>query len=79
MRAALIVLTGLGVALLTGGLLAFVFGGWILREPLHVVGLGPLNGVWSPADYCFLGAVQAAVGAGLATAGRLGLGRDGRA
>ena len=74
MRAILIAMTGIGVALLTGGMLSFIFGGWLLKEPLGVSGLGPFNGLWSPSDYCFLGAVLSAVGAGLAVCGRLGLG-----
>ena len=65
--------TAVGVALLVGGLLSFVYGAWVLKYPLTVHGLGPLDGLWSGADYCFLGALQAAVGAGLATLGRLGL------
>ena len=79
MRGLLVVMTGLGVSLLTGGLLSFTFGGWLLRESLSVSGLGPFDGVWSPADYCFLGAVLSAVGAGLAVSGRLALGVAGRA
>lgn len=78
MRALLVVMTGLGVALLVGGLLSFLFGGWVLGAPLLVSGLGPFDGLWSPADYCFLGAVLAAVGAGLAVSGRLGLGAGSR-
>ena len=73
MRMLLIAMTGLGSALVVGGLLSFVFGGWLLGSPLLVSGLGPLDGPWSSADYCFLGAVLAAVGAGLAVSGRLGL------
>jgi hypothetical protein len=79
MRALLVGMAGFGVALLTGGLLAFTFGGWILKEPLRVSGMGPLNAVWSPPDYCLLGAVLSAIGAGLAVWGLLGLrpvGRD---
>jgi hypothetical protein len=72
-RAFLVLLASLGVASLTGGLLAFVFGGWVLHDAIHVSGLGPFDGVWSRADYCFLGAVLAAAGAGLTTCGLLGL------
>jgi hypothetical protein len=79
MRALLIVMTGLGAALLTGGLLSFIFGGWLLKGTLMVAGFGPLDGLWSPAGYCFLGAVLSAIGAGLAVVGRLGLGVPGRA
>jgi hypothetical protein len=74
MRALLVAMTGLGVALLVGGLLSFVFGGWVLGSALAVSGLGPFDGLWTPADYCFLGAVLSAIGAGLAVSGRLGLG-----
>jgi len=73
MRALLIAMTGLGVALLVGGLLSFVFGACVLGEPLLVSGLGPLDGPWGPADYCFLGAVLSATGAGTTVSGRLGL------
>lgn len=73
MRVALVVLASVGIALLTGGLLAFVFGGWVLHGSLVVSGLGPLNGRWSQADYCFLGAILAAIGGGLATCGFAGL------
>lgn len=79
MRAFLVAMTGLGAALLTGGLLSFLFGGWVLEGTLGVSGLGPFNGLWSPADYCFFGAVLSALGAGLAVSGRLGLGVAGRA
>ena len=72
MRVLLIIFASLGVTLLTGGLLTFVFGGWVVRGPLFVEG-GPFKGMWTPADYCFLGAVLAAAGAGLATGGVLGL------
>ena len=73
-RALLVVLAAVGAAALTGGLLAFAFGAWVLHEALTVSGLGaPWDGVWSRADYCFLGAVLAAVGAGLTTCGLLGL------
>ena len=73
MRILMLLLASLGVALLTGGLLAFIFGGWVLRAPLFVEGFGPLSGMWSHADYCFLGAVLASVGSGLATCGLVGL------
>ena len=42
-------------------------------DAVPLVCLGPFDGVWSRADYCFLGAVLAAAGAGLATCGLLGL------
>ena len=73
MRALLVLLSSLGVAAFTGGLLAFVFGAWVLQGSLLVQGLGPLNGMWSPADYCFNGGALAALGAGLATCGLQGL------
>jgi hypothetical protein len=79
MRGLLVAMTGLGVAMLTGGLLSFTFGGWILEGPLGVSGLGPFDGVWTSAEYCFLGAVLSAIGAGLAVSGRLALGLAGRA
>lgn len=74
MRVILIALTGLGFGLLVGGLLAFVFGGWVTDSPLAVSGLGPFNGSWAPADYCFAGALLSAVGSALAVGGWLGLG-----
>jgi hypothetical protein len=72
-RALLVLSASLGAAALAGGLLAFVFGAWVLHDPIRVSGLGPFDGVWSQADYCFLGAVLSAAGAGLATCGLLGL------
>jgi hypothetical protein len=73
MRFILIVLTGFGSAAFVGGVLSFLFGGWVLRSPMGVNGLGPFNGIWSPTDYCFAGAVLASIGAGFAVAGWLGL------
>lgn len=66
MRFVLSVCIGLGLMLATGGLLSFIFGGWLLKGSLDVHGLGPFNGVWSSAEYCFLGAVLCGVGVGLA-------------
>lgn len=73
MRMLLILLASLGTALATGGLLAFIFGGWLLHGPLSVKGFGPLSGLWSPPDYCFLGALLAAIGSGFVMCGLLGL------
>jgi hypothetical protein len=73
MRALLVILASLGIGLLTGGLLSFVFGAWIQRQTLFVTGLGPFNGIWGPPDYCFLGAVLASVGSALTACGLLGL------
>ena len=66
MRAFLVVIGALGFGLLTGGLLAFVFGGWIQSAPVAVTRLGPFNGNWEPSDYCFFGALLASAGAVLA-------------
>jgi len=79
MRGILVVMTGLGAARMTGGLFSFIFGGWSLKGPQGVSGLRPFDGVWSPADDCFLGAILSALGAGEAVGGRLGLGVAGRA
>jgi|GEM_PF-5087726 len=37
MLALLVAMTGLGVAMLVGGVLSFVFGGWVLASPLTLV------------------------------------------
>lgn len=60
----------LGVALFVGGVCALVYG-LTHRGPTFVAGLGPLNGLWAAENYCFLGAVLAAIGGGLATFGLL--------
>lgn len=78
MRVLLILLASLGTALFAGGLLAFIFGGWLLHGPLSVQGFGPLSGQWSPPDYCFLGALLTALGSGLIMCGLLGLREQGR-
>jgi hypothetical protein len=59
-----------GVAAFLGGVCALIYG---LAHPgvTNVAGLGPFNGVWSAADYCFLGGVLVAVGGGLTTFGFL--------
>ena len=59
----------LGSALLIGGGLGFVYGGLILDSSIFVTGLWIFNGSWSPADYCFLGAVLTALGVGLLVGG----------
>jgi hypothetical protein len=58
----------LGVATTVGGCLAFAFG-MNASDTIIVSGFGPLDGLWAPDDYCFLGTVLTAVGAGLTTFG----------
>lgn len=67
MRMLAVALGGLGAAFFVGGVLSFIFGGCVMESTQAVSGLGPFNGVWSRADYCFFGALLAAVGSGLAT------------
>jgi hypothetical protein len=59
-----------GVAAFLGGVCALIYG---LAHPgtTNVAGLGPFDGVWSAADYCFLGGVLVALGGGLTTFGFL--------
>lgn len=59
--------SALSVASLTGGLFAFCFG-LLNYETLQVHGLWILNGLWTPSDYCFLGAILSTFGAGTLTA-----------
>jgi hypothetical protein len=57
----------LGVATIVGGSLAFAFG-LSTTDTIVISGVGPFAGFqdkWHPTDYCFLGAILAAVGAGL--------------
>jgi hypothetical protein len=71
MRLILSVVAGVGAGLTVGGLLAFLFGACVEKAPLQVRGLGPFDGTWYPAAYCFLGAVLASVGAALVTVAAL--------
>lgn len=57
------VLVSLSTSALVGGLFAYHFG-YVLSTPLSVHGLGIFDGVWNPADYSFMGAVLASLGAG---------------
>jgi hypothetical protein len=59
-----------GVAALLGGACALLYG-LAHPAPTQVVGLGPLDGIWSAENYCFLGGVLVAVGGGLTTFGAL--------
>jgi len=59
-------LAGLGMALLIGGLLAFV-GGIFQDEVRELHHLGPLNGIWDRHHTRFYGAIMAAIGSGLFT------------
>jgi hypothetical protein len=52
--------------------------GWFIAIPTRVVGLGPFDGTWTAENYCFLGGVLAAIGAGLATFGFFGAKLDER-
>lgn len=54
------VMLSLGSGAIVGGVFAYHFG-LRLQEPLHFRGLG-FNTTWNPYDYCFLGAVLAAIG-----------------
>ena len=54
----------LGAAMVIAGGLAFTFG-LSTSDVVLVAGFGPLDGLWLPSDYCFLGTILAAVGAGL--------------
>jgi len=60
----------LGLAALAGGICA-TFYAIHFNISTTVTGLGPFNGVWSPADYCFLGGVLVTAGVGLAAFGIL--------
>lgn len=58
----------LGIATIVGGSLAFAFG-LSTSDTIVISGVGPFAGFqdrWTPADFCFLGAILTAVGAGLA-------------
>jgi hypothetical protein len=59
-------LAGLGMALLVGGVMAFIGG--IFQLQVRVVNyLGPLNGTWDQDQVKFLGAILAPIGSGLLT------------
>jgi hypothetical protein len=64
MKLAATLTMALGVATVVAGCLAFTFG-LSTTDVVNVVGFGPMNGLWEPADYCFLGTILAAVGSGL--------------
>src|SRR5262249_49699795 len=59
-----------GIAALLGGVCALIYG-LAHPGPTRVLGLGPLDGVWSAEGYCFLGAMLVALGGGLTTFGLL--------
>ena len=79
MRALWILLASVGAATLALGVFSFVYGSWVLEGSM-TFRIGNFSQTWRPAQYSFVGALVGAVGAGLVTAGLLGLrARRGRA
>ena len=62
----------MGVTTLVLGVFSFIYGSWVL-EATMTFRIGDFSQTWRPAQYSFAGAIVGAVGAGLVTAGLLGL------
>jgi hypothetical protein len=58
----------LGLAMLAGGCFAFIYG-MTTATAVEARGLGPLNGVWHPPDFCWVGAILGSAGCGLSAFG----------